>query len=159
MNKFIVLVALVFTAVAAEDGYNCFDPDSTWLEVGLTSADINTADECKAACDTAVDAGETEANDWCCSSVFDSMSSELFCYLLNKATAEGDIRAAIETGGYTYSAWAWVAGVASADLTPVEETPADDDAADDDATEDDEDMSVRMTASAVAAASIAMLAM
>ena len=155
MNKFIVLVALVFTAVAAEDGYNCFDPDSIWLEVGLTSADITTADECKAACDAAVEAGATEANDWCCEAIDITDPEGFDCNIYNIATAGLDIRfEAPAEDEVTYSAWAWEAGVASDDLNPVEETPADDDAA-----EDDEDFSVRMTASALAAASIAMIAM
>ena len=157
MKSFVV--ALLFAAVAAEDGYTCVDTDpSSWSSQDLMDSDVSFSTDCKTACDTAVDAGETEANDWCCSSVAEA-GYTLTCTLYNKATAEGDIRAEFDDGGpYTYSAWAWVAGV-DADLTPVEETPADDDAADDDATEDDEDMSVRMTASAVAAASIAMLAM
>ena len=86
------------------------------------------------------------------------------CTLYNLATAEGDIRAdAGDAGTVTSSAWAWVAGVAADSMADIaaaaEEEAATDDAAEDDATEDDEDMSVRMTASAVAAASIATLAM
>ena len=155
MNKFIVLVALVFATAAAEDGYKCFDPDSTWLEVGLTSAEINTADECKAACDAAVEAGATEDNDWCCVAIAVTDPEGLYCNIFNIATDGLDIRFEPPAeDGVTYSTWAWEAGVASDDLNPVEETPADDDAA-----EDDEDFSVRVTASALAAASIAMIAM
>ena len=84
------------------------------------------------------------------------------CTLWNKATAEGDIRADAEDAGtVTSSAWAWVAGVAADSMADIA-AAAEEEAAteeDDEETEEDEDMSVRMTASAVAAASIAMLAM
>ena len=60
--------------------------------------------------------------------------------------ADSDIRAeATPEDGTTHYAWAWAAGVAMDDLTLPED--------------DDEDMSVRMTLSALATASIAMLAM
>ena len=160
MKSFVV--ALLFAAVAAEDGYTCVDTDpSTWNPTDLSSVDVTTSEECKAACDTAVAAGDpvTNDNDWCCSSVAVTEPASLTCTIHNIATAGADIRAeSADADGTTSSAWAWEAGVASADLTVVEE-PAEEPAAEDDATEDDEDMSVRMTASAVAAASIAMLAM
>ena len=151
--------ALLFAAVAAEDGYTCTDADSSWNNSDLAAAEITTNEECKTACDTAVAAGNPNDNDWCCAAVAVTEPASLACNLFSIATDGLDIRAeSVDEEGTTSSAWAWDAGVASADLTPVEETPADDDAADDDATEDDEDMSVRMTASALAAASIAMLA-
>ena len=157
MNKFIVLVAILFATAAAEDGYTCFDTDSIWTEVPLSSEDITSADECKAACDTAVEAGATEANDWCCVAIDVTDPVTLVCNIFNIATDGLDIRFEPPAeDGVTYSAWAWEAGVASDDLNPVEETPADDD---EEATEEDEDLSVRMTASALAAASIAMIAM
>ena len=157
MNKFIVLVALVFTAVAAEDGYTCFDADTTWTETSLSAEDITTADLCKAACDTAIDDDKPEDSDWCCVAIAVTDPVTLVCNLFNIDTAGLDIRFEPPAeDGVTYSAWAWEAGVASDDLNPVEETPADDD---EEATEEDEDLSVRMTASALAATSIAMLAM
>ena len=162
MKSFVV--ALLFAAVAAEDGYTCVDTDpSSWSSADLSGVAI-TSTECKTACDTAVADGDTEANDWCCSSVADSDASTLACTLWNLATAEGDIRADAEDAGtVTSSAWAWVAGVAADSMADIAAAAAeeDDDEAeeDDEETEEDEDMSVRMTASAVAAASIAMLAM
>ena len=146
--------ALLFAAVAAEDGYTCSDADSSWTNADLAAAEITTNEECKTACDTAVAAGNPNDNDWCCAAVAVTEPASLACNLFSIATDGLDIRAeSVDEEGTTSSAWAWDAGVASADLTPVEETPADDDAA-----EDDEDMSVRMTVSTLAAASIAMLA-
>ena len=161
MKSFVV--ALLFAAVAAEDGYTCVDTDpSSWSSADLSGVAI-TSTECKTACDTAVADGDTEANDWCCSSVADSDASTLACTLWNLATAEGDIRADAEDAGtVTSSAWAWVAGVEAESMADIAAAAEGDDATDEDdedETEDDEDMSVRMTASAVAAASIAMLAM
>ena len=161
MKSFVV--ALLFAAVAAEDGYTCVDTDpSSWTSTDLTDAAVTTSTECKTVCDAAITAGETEANDWCCSSVADSGDSSLACTLYNLATAEGDIRAdAGDAGTVTSSAWAWVAGVAADSMADIA-AAAEEEAAteeDDEETEEDEDMSVRMTASAVAAASIAMLAM
>ena len=118
-------------------------------------SDVSFSTDCKTACDTAVDAGETEANDWCCSSVAEN-DAIVACTIWNKATAEGDIRAdAEDAGAVTSSAWAWVAGVAADSMADIAAAAEEDD----EETEEDEDMSVRMTASAVAAASIAMLAM
>ena len=152
MNKYIVF-AFLFAAVAAEDGYTCTDNDGTWTDQDLASPEITTHEECKSACDTAVEAGNTEANDWCCAAM--AFEADLYCNLYNIATAGLDIKVEYSSEGYTVAAWAWEAGVS--DLTPVEETPADDDAAEDD--EEDEDLSVRMTTSALAAASIAIIAM
>ena len=149
MNKFAV-VALLFAAVAAEDGYTCTDNDGTWADESIAAA---TNEECKSACDTAVEAGDTEANDWCCAAM--AFGDDFYCNLYNIATAGLNIKVEYASDGFTVAAWAWEAGVS--DVTPVEETPADDDAAEDD--EEDEDLSVRMTASALAAASIAIIAM
>ena len=163
MKSFVV--ALLFAAVAAEDGYTCVDTDpSSWTSQDLSDVAVTTSAECKTACDTAVtDDAATEDNDWCCSSVADSDASTLACTLWNLATAEGDIRADAEDAGtVTSSAWAWVAGVEAESMADIAAAAEGDDATDEDdedETEDDEDMSVRMTASAVAAASIAMLAM
>ena len=160
MKSFVV--ALLFAAVAAEDGYTCVDTDpSSWTSQDLSDPGVmTTSDECKTACDTTVAAGATNDNDWCCTSLADSFANTLECTLYNKATAEGDIRADAEDSDIrTSSAWAWVAGVAAdsmADIAAAEEAATEED---DEETEEDEDMSVRMTASAVAAASIAMLAM
>ena len=52
MKSFVV--ALLFAAVAAEDGYTCVDTDpSSWASVDLTNIgiDITTSTECKNACD------------------------------------------------------------------------------------------------------------
>ena len=88
--------------------------------------------------------------------IIENGGDSVSCGILSKATvADADIRA--EGTVYddtTYEAWAWAAGVEIVE----EEEGAEDDAEEDDA-EDDEDMSVRMTLSALATASIAMLAM
>ena len=165
MKSFVV--ALLFAAVAAEDGYTCVDTDpSSWTNVDLSGAAVTDSAGCKAACDTAVtDDAATEDNDWCCSSVADSAASTLACTIWNKATeADADIRADAEDAGtVTSSAWAWVAGVEAESMADIAAAAAAEEEAateeDDEETEEDEDMSVRMTASAVAAASIAMLAM
>ena len=83
------------------------------------------------------------------------------CDYYSVATGAPDIREETEDEeGTVTSAWAWVAGVASDDFIVVEEEASEeDDEDDDDSEEEDEDISVRMTASALAAASIAMLAM
>ena len=155
MKSFVL--AILFAAVDAEEGYTCdgFGLGSPWTNTNLAAAEITTNEECKTACDTAVAAGNPNDNDWCCAAVAVTEPASLACNLFSIATDGLDIRAeSVDEEGTTSSAWAWEAGVASDDLNPVEETPADDDAA-----EDDEDFSVRMTASALAAASIAMIAM
>ena len=52
MNKSFV-VTLLFAAVDAEDGYVCTDSSDTWVDEFIP--DITTADDCKAACDTAIE--------------------------------------------------------------------------------------------------------
>ena len=66
MKSFVL--AILFAAVDAEEGYTCdgFGLDSPWTNTNLAAAEITTNEECKTACDTAVAAGDTEANDWCC---------------------------------------------------------------------------------------------
>ena len=163
MRSFIV--TMLFAAVIAEDGYTCTDSNSDWIS-GDLSTDVTTSDECKTACDTAIeDSGTATDNDWCCHATAVADPVSMACDLYSIATADLDIRAEEEAAveGTTNSAWAWGAGVALDDLTVVEddvvEEDDEEDAEEDEEEEDDEDMSVRMTASAVAAASIAMLAM
>ena len=84
--------------------------------------------------------------------IIENGGDSVSCGILSKATvADADIRA--EGTVYddtTYEAWAWAAGV---EIVEEEEGAEEDDA------EEGEDMSVRMTLSALATASIAMLAM
>ena len=47
------MVTLLFAAVDAEDGYVCTDSSDTWVEEYIP--DITTADDCKAACDSAIE--------------------------------------------------------------------------------------------------------
>ena len=164
MRSFVV--TMLFAAVIAEDGYTCTDASGggggasgDWGDAtDLSGEAVTTADECKTACDTAVDGVD---NDWCCFAVAVAEPESLACSYFTILAAELDIRAEAEVvDGTTYSAWAWGAGVALEDLAEEEEvSEEDDDESTEDDEEDDEDMSVRMTASAVAAASIAMLAM
>ena len=163
MRSFVV--TMLFAAVIAEDGYTCTDSESAWGDVvDLSSGEITTADECKTACEGAIDS--TTDKDWCCFAVAVADPESLACSYFSITADELDIRAAEEEAvdGTTNSAWAWAAGVALDDLAEEEGSAEEDDEEDDDESteddeEDDEDMSVRMTASAVAAASIAMLAM
>ena len=156
MNKYIVF-AFLFAAVAAEDGYTCTDTDEIWNDFDLSDEAVTDAEGCKAACETDLAEGG-DTLDACCEAVAVTEPASLTCTVWTTIAASLDIRAeANDEEGTTSSAWAWEAGVASADLTVVEESADDDEEATE---EDDEDMSVRMTASALtAAASIAMIAM
>ena len=162
MRSFVV--TMLFAAVIAEDGYTCTDSNSDWIS-GDLSTDVTTSDECKTACDTAIeDSGTATDNDWCCHATAVADPVSMACDLYSITAGELDIRAEEEVvDGTTNSAWAWGAGVALDDLTVVEddvvEEDDEEDAEEDEEEEDDEDMSVRMTASALAAASFAMLAM
>ena len=49
------MVALLFGAVAAEDGYTCIDSNTAWVEFPLSNGEVTTADLCKAACETNMD--------------------------------------------------------------------------------------------------------
>ena len=155
MKSFVI--SMLFAAAAAQAGYQCVNPGDAWTVEDLSgSGDATDAATCKAACQTFINADEAVkvAKDWCCAV---SVEGDLVnCDLLSFATAaDAEIRAEAEAvEGTTFEAWAWAAGVEIVE----EEEGAEDDAEEDDA-EDDEDMSVRMTLSALATASIAMLAM
>ena len=152
MKSFVI--SMLFAAAAAQAGYECVNPGDAWTVETLTGDAPTDAATCKTACQAFIDAADTPTdNDWCCAVEIVADPAAVTCGLLSFATAaDTEIRAeATAVAGTTFEAWAWAAGV------EIEEEVVADDAEDD--AEDDEDMSVRMTLSALATASIAMLAM
>ena len=158
--KFFV-ISMLFAAAAAQDGYECVNPgdEYAWTVETLTGDAATDAATCKANCQTFIDAFDiAHFYDWCCAVAVPEVG-DVTCGLLSYSTvADADIRAeANAVEGTTFEAWAWAAGVEIEEEEEVVDDEEDDDEEDDD--EDDEDMSVRMTLSALATASIAMLAM
>ena len=161
--KFVALTALV-ASVSAQTGVTCTDPGSGWTTTtGAGTAYESVTDHagCKAAADGAsLDA----ATDHCLASINQDddtanggAAASYSCILYTAdATGAADIReAATDTATLTHEAWAWVAGSASADWVAPEE-PAEEPA--EEGEEEEEALSVKMTASAIAAATVAMMA-
>ena len=164
--KFVTLTALV-ASVSAQTGVTCTDPGSGWTASTAAPYDTPTTHaECKAAADAAT---LDDTKDHCLASVDQTddtanggAAASYVCTMYESdATGADDIRAAAtDTTTLTHEAWAWVASVASADwvdssATAEEEVTTEEEGDEED---DEEALSVKMTASAIAAATVAMMA-
>ena len=157
MKKFVI--SMLFADSFAQEGYECVNPSSfdAWDQGTLTGDAPIDAATCKAACLTIIDNDEPTkvANDWCCA--FGDNLGLITCALLYSGASDDDIRAeATPVDGITFEAWAWAAGVEIEEEEVVEDDAEDEE---DDEEDGEDNMSVRMTLSALATASIAMLAM
>ena len=100
-----IVLALLFAGAAAEEGYECVDPESAWTAELM--ADVATPDECKAACETAIGLGEATDNDHCCSST-ESDADGFICGFYSILADGLDIRAEADAvEGVFFNAWAW----------------------------------------------------
>ena len=165
--KFVALTALV-ASVSAQTGVTCTNPGSGWTEVtGAGTAYENVTDH--AGCKSAADGASLDATtDHCLASINQDddtanggAAASYSCILYTAdSTGADDIReAATDTDTLTHEAWAWVAGTESADWVDSSATVDEEDTTDEGDEEDDEEaLSVKMTASAIAAATVAMMA-
>lgn len=174
---FAATTTLLVATVSAQAGVTCFeegigDPGSAWSS--FSSAPYDSAsnhEECKAAgdgdslnpdaihCLASINQDEVAADP--ANGIEGPISASYSCILYSAEVGTTDIRVAREdTSSLTYEAWAWgEGGSAQADIELPEEPAAEEPATEEDEEEDDEEASsVKMTATAFAAATLAMLA-
>ena len=161
--KFVALTALV-ASVSAQTGVTC-NTAAGWTETtGAGTAYESVADH--AGCKSAADGASLDsAVDHCLASINQDddtanggAAASYSCILYTAAATGGDdIREAAEdTATLTHEAWAWVAGTPAEDW--VAEVPAEEVEEEEEEEDDEEALSVKMTASAIAAATVAMMA-
>ena len=154
--KSFVAFSLFAASAKAEDGYTCVNDG--WVSTELTGEDVTDSATCKTACETAID---TDQNAWCCAAVVDSDASTVTCFSYVASPAGGDIRAEAtdDTATLVSSAWAWDEGAQLGDVGAEDEVEEEAETAETEDEEEDEDLSVRVTTSFLAAATVAILAM
>ena len=156
--KSFVAFALFAASVRAEDGYTCVNDG--WAPTELTGENVTDSATCKTACEATID---TDQNAWCCAAVVDSGDApSVTCFAYVASPAGGDIRAEAtdDTATLVSSAWAWDEGAQLDNIGAEDEAETEvETEAETEDEEENEDLSVRVTTSFLAAATVAMLAM
>ena len=100
-------VALLVSAVTAEEAIYCDIDTDTWTDTDMMSDAVTDTDTCKTACDTAIAAAEAPTTfDYCCeTATIDGPG--LVCSLYAIAAAGEDVRMEVPNNDELYSAWAW----------------------------------------------------
>ena len=94
--KYTAVIAVLFSAVRAEDGYTCVNTGDAFTATDEGMGTDGTSESCKTNC-LATIASSTD-NDYCCASqvtdaVGEFAASSVSCTLYTIATADLDIRA------------------------------------------------------------------
>ena len=99
-------VALLVSAVTAEEAIFCDYVEFAWENTDLTSSAVTDTDTCKTACDTAIAAAEAPTTFDYCGETY-TYEGEIFCSLFSIAAAGEDVRKEVPINDELYSAWAW----------------------------------------------------